>query len=127
MQIGDRVFVSRSSSWNMRYMPGKVFKITPSGMVDILINGSMAPTRFRNGREIGGSFLGYFLVLDHLPYEEREALIAKEDRAKAAAAAINAIKPEERVQHTWSKELMVEEVLKLQMKLDEAKNAVDTI
>ncbi len=93
---GEKVFIAQFlGSWGgPNYIPGTVQKITPSGMIDVLIGFAKEPTRFNaDGRERSKST--YREQIDGLmTFEEREADLAKRDRIRAANDALQAVVPE---------------------------------
>lgn len=128
-QQGDQVYVASPGSWDTRFNVGTVVKVTPSGLVDVQTYPNGPATRFNtNGYEAGNAGSKYRKYLDtHMSFEERKALLEREERTKAAMQAISEIKVEERLNWRWGKERMAEEVARLQGLLNAAKAAVDAV
>ncbi len=128
--VGQKVYVAYSSTWDTRYTIGEVIKVTPSGMVDVMSQGGGSTKRFnQQGSEYGVKFAR--TTLDTIPFDERTALIAQDQRAKFAAAAINAVRLTAETggeaKASWGKESLEILVQNLQEKLNAAKAAVEAI
>jgi len=126
LKVNDQVFVSQYYSWGSPiYIKGVVQKLTPSGMIDVLIGYATEPTRFNSeGRERGVS-ASLAARIDNLPFSERETAIAKEERGKAANAALQAIKVENFCNP--DAETLRAETTRLQILLDKTKKLIEAI
>jgi hypothetical protein len=129
MQVNDQVFIANPSSgmYPTRYHQGKVVKITPSGQVDVQI-GECVRRYGANGKEIAKP--GAYKTnnyLDTMPFDERKAIIEQEERTKIASILVHAIQADRRITHRWSKEGLLNEVIRLETELAQARAAVEAI
>lgn len=126
--VGQKVYVKYFGSWRWFYTTGVVSKVTPAGMVDVIIGHQSTSTRFRPNGKVQKlkDLYSTDYELDDISYEERVALIASEDRAKNAVNLINLVKAEN-VRETWGKDGLLAEVNRLQELLMAARTAVEGI
>ena len=141
---GTRVYIVRSDSWETRYHAGVVVKVTPSGMVDVLLDHQIAdlttltpatnsdgkphePNRFYNTGIEGGVDLGRRNGMLEFDLEEVERQAEARKTAVDAANALNAVHAASMVNPVWSKHIMEQEVVRLQELLDKARFLVDSL
>jgi len=124
LKAGDKVFIAQFlGSWGgPSYTRGVVQKITPSGMIDVLIGHGTAPTRFNpDGRQRGSTYC----QLDNRPFAEREADLDQRGRIAKANEALQAIAPEKF--RNPEKATLILEVARLQNLLDNAKKLIEVV
>ncbi len=124
--VGENVFVAEFlGSWGgPTYTKGVVQKITPSGMIDVLIGFAKEPTRFRaDGRSRGEYSKRQIDGL--MTFEEREAELGKEERARTANTALQLVTCEKL--HNPEQLTLVEEAKRLQGLLDAANKLIEAI
>lgn len=120
--VGDSVYVYR---WG-GYMSGRVVKVSPSGLVDVLIGAATEPTRFRkDGREQGAKYGGY--QLDELAFEARTTFLVAEKAAQKTVEALKQVRCSELCNYHWGKDGLMAEVARLQALLDLARAKVEAI
>jgi hypothetical protein len=132
--VGQKIFIKHFGSWNWYYTPAVVAKVSPAGLVDVkfgytLEDNANPPKRFlANGKiqKKKGVYESDYEI-DTMPFDERVAALASEERAKSAAAALSLVKPEERIRAEWGKDGLLAEVARLQTLLDTARTAVEEI
>jgi hypothetical protein len=123
INVGDKIYVRRFGSWNWFYSPVEVVKKTTSGMIDVQFYPDGPLKRFRaNGKEVGKNDE---YELDDIPFTERAAKLAAEERAKEAADAIRRVQGSAKGE--WGKAHLLEEVERLQGLLNIAREAVESI
>lgn len=123
---GEKVFVAQFlGSWGgPTYTPGIVQKITPSGMIDVVIGFGKEPTRFNPDGRSRGKYTRE--QIDGLmTFEEREADLAKRDRIQAANNALQTIAVE-KMRNPEQLDL-VKEVERLRGLLDAADKLIEAI
>jgi len=123
LNVGDEVYVN--TKYN--YLLAKVVKKTPAGKVDVAWGDSNKRFRADGTLDSADRFDRDRYHLDHLTVPERQAEMAKEQRARVAVDKIRAIEPEQRLRAEWGQESLQKEVDRLQGLLDEAKMAVRAI
>jgi len=127
LKAGDSVFIGQFyGSWGgPSYTRGVVQKITPSGMIDVLIGHSQQPTRFNpDGRQRGASF-GHAEQIDGMPFAEREADLDRRNRAQKANTALTAVVAEK--MRNPEKDDLQKEAARLQSLLDEANKLIEAV
>ena len=125
LKAGDPVFVaSFLGSWGgPNYTKGVVQKITPSGMIDVLIGFAKEPTRFNSDGRSRGKYSRE--QIDGMTFAEREADLNKEERIKKANTALQAVAAEK---FRNPNELdLVKEADRLQNLLDAANKLIEAI
>ncbi len=127
LTVGESVYMVRYNGYGNSYTAGSVVKVTPSGMADVAANGTTYTTRFnKDGYEVGKEKFRRYDI-DEMPFDERTALLAKEERRKNAAHALKYIKPAELNTLHADKESMLSEVKRMRDELDAAVLLVEAI
>ena len=126
--VGDSLFIRRNcGSWGRpTFAKVTVEKVSPKGQLTVKW-ASGTTTRFMpmpDGKEVGGSKY-HCDYLDTMPFAEREAYLALEQRVDAAVKAVAAVKAPE-----WSAEnkaSLTATVAELYAALDAARSLVEAI
>lgn len=124
-KVGDDVAVQGRYGYSF----GKIKTITPSGQVVVTMTISNLDRRFnRHGYETGRDRSSTW-ACDRLVFNVAgiKTQLEKEKARKAAAHAINMVKPTEIVRDGWSKESMQGELKVLEERLARAKALVEAL
>jgi hypothetical protein len=93
-------------------------------MVDVQF-GCGTPIRFnKDGRRVGDNRDSY---LDTIPFADRAADIARDERAKTAVRTIAKVVVQPTMNARWGKEGLAQELDRLQVLINEARTAVEAI
>ena len=125
-KVGDPIYICRSGSWDTHYTKGTIVKVTPAGMVDVQV-GTLEPMRFRPDGKLQGKKGFRAEYLDTISFAEREAIMAKNNRARAAENAISDIKVQGNVNFHWGAVSMTEELNRLEALITAARAKVEAI
>jgi hypothetical protein len=128
LKVGDKFYSVRFNGHGHTYTNMVVTKVTPKGFVDGRYehNELAEPIRYNpQGVEIGDSYRKS--EIDSMPYDERTAELAKEERAKKAANAVAKVINNCNCNLRWGKEGMLAELDKLQAELNAARELVNNI
>jgi len=124
--IDQKVYITRLGSWHASYTPGKVSRITPTGIVSVQVGENTY--RFNpKGDEMNNTSSRYRSFLDTTPFDERTASIERGQRLTIAAEIVKAVKADERVKAEWNKDGLMEEVARLEAMLFAARAAVEAV
>lgn len=125
LKVGDKVYIRHMGSWDATYTPSTVTKVTPKGLVDVVVGADTKPRRFLiTGNEQGCSWK-YMNSLDTLPFDERTALLAQVERTKLAAAAINEVRAD--VRYNYGKTSLLKYVEQLEQAVAKARALTEAI
>lgn len=126
LKAGDKVFIAHYyGGWSgPGYTPSTISKITPSGIIDVLIGFSKEPTRFSaEGRERGK--FSRRQIDTEMTFAEREADLERNKRIEAANAALQSIAPEKLRRPERSD--LVKEIERLRILLEKADKLIEAI
>jgi hypothetical protein len=122
--IGQEVVVNSAYGANMPQFGYRVKKITPKGQIVVVRESDGCEIRFdKYGFEVGSASRLYKSTLSTDIDHARER-VRYRGAAIEAATAINNVRMEERVLHTYNKEMFVQAIAELESKLAAAKAAV---
>jgi len=125
LAVGDKTYLVQHYGWGCRpqYTPGVVQKVTPTGLIDIVVGFGKEPTRFKADGSQQGTRHGY--LIDEMGFAEREVDIARTERIEAACNALQAIEPE-KLRNPEVLDL-VKEHERLQTALNEVRKLIDAV
>lgn len=131
---GDNVFVGQFFGGfgvpiGVRYTKGVVMKITPSGLIDILVGNMLLPTRFNSDGSSRGGRDSSERIDTAMTFEEREINLARAERIKQASGALSLVICQ-KLQHLGiliSKGVLLAELERLSLLLIDAQRTIEAI